>query len=109
LNQIQLVIDNLQDPESVNKLAVARIWRVYIFHQLTDLYGDIPYSEANQGAEGFYQPKYDLQSDIYNDMFKELEEAANSFDPSKATFGTSDLFYDGDPAKWKKFAYSMML
>lgn len=110
LNQIQLVIENVQgDPESINKLATARIWRVYIFHQLTDLYGDIPYFEANKGVTGLYQPKYDLQSDIYKDMLKELEEAASSFDSSKPTFGTSDLFYDGDPVKWKKFAYSMML
>jgi hypothetical protein len=110
LNQIQLVINNLKDdPESVNKLATARIWRVYIFHHLTDLYGDIPYSDANKGLEGSYQPKYDIQADIYNDMFKELEESANSFDQSKPTFGASDLFYNGNIAQWKKFAYSLML
>src|SRR5690554_6970676 len=40
LNQIQLVIQNLEGPDDVNKIAAARIWRVYIFHQLTDLYGD---------------------------------------------------------------------
>src|SRR5690554_62322 len=54
LNQIQLVIQNLEGPDDVNKIAAARIWRVYIYHQLTDLYGDIPYSEANQGLEGSY-------------------------------------------------------
>src|SRR5690606_4422431 len=66
LNQIHLVISEVsKDPEMINKLAAARIWRVYINHQLTDLYGDIPYSEALKGLEGAYQPKYDLQSDIY--------------------------------------------
>ena len=110
LNQIQLVINETRkDPASINKLAAARIWKVYIVHQLTDLYGDIPYSEALNGYELKYQPKYDLQSDIYKDMFKELDEAAASFDASKATFGNSDLFYDGNTVKWKKFAYSMML
>lgn len=110
LNQIQIVINNLKDdPKSVNKLAAARIWRVYVFHHLTDLYGDVPYSEANKGLEGLYQPKYDLQMDIYEDMFKELEESANTFDASKPTFGSSDLFYDGNTTQWKKFAYSLML
>lgn len=109
LNQIQLVIQNVQDPESINKLSAARIWRVYIYHQLTDLYGDIPYSESNNGLEGFFQPKYDLQEDIYKDMFKELEESANAFDASRPTFGNSDLFYDGNIVQWKKFAYSLML
>lgn len=110
LNHIELVIQSVkEDPESINKLAAARIWRVYIYHQLTDLYGDIPYSEANKGLEGSYQPKYDLQENIYKDMFKELEESAKAFDESKPTFGTSDLFYDGNTTKWKKFAYSLML
>ncbi|MBC7760183.1 MAG: SusD/RagB family nutrient-binding outer membrane lipoprotein [Phormidesmis sp. FL-bin-119] len=110
LSQIQLIINEVKkDPASINKLAAARIWRVYINHQLTDLYGDIPYSEALKGLDGSYQPKYDLQVDIYKDMFKELEESAISFDASKTTFGTSDLFYDGNTIKWKKFAYSLML
>ena len=110
LNQTQLVINETKkDPTLVNKLAAARIWRVYIYHQLTDLYGDIPYSEALVGLDGKYQPKYDLQVDIYKDMFKELEESAASFDASKTTFGNADLFYDGNTVKWKKFAYSMML
>jgi hypothetical protein len=110
LNQVQLVIDETRkDPTGINKLAAARIWRVYIIHQLTDLYGDIPYSEAMKGIDGKYQPKYDLQSDIYKDMFKELEESIASFDASKPTFASSDLFYDGNTVKWKKFGYSMML
>jgi hypothetical protein len=110
LNQVQLVIDETRkDPTGINKLAAARIWRVYIFHQLTDLYGDIPYSEAMKGIDGKYQPKYDLQSDIYKNMFKELEESIASFDASKPTFASSDLFYDGNTVKWKKFGYSMML
>lgn len=108
--RIKQTIDAVKgNPESVNKLAAARIWRVYIFHHLTDEFGDIPYSEANKGLDGLYQPKYDLQSDIYKDMLKELEESAASFNASKPTFGTADLLYDGNTVKWKKFAYSLML
>ena len=110
LSQIQQVIQNVKDdPQAINKLAVARIWRVYIFHQLTDLYGDIPYSEANMGLNSLFQPKYDLQSDIYKDMFKELEESAKTLDATKPTFGAADLFYKGNTDQWKKFAYSLML
>lgn len=110
VDQIQQVIQSvMNDPEAINKLAVARIWRVYVFHRLTDLYGDIPYSEANRSLTGVFQPKYDLQSDIYPDMLKELKEAANSLNAAKPTFGASDLFYGGNTVKWKKFAYSLML
>ncbi len=109
LNQIQLVIQHVQEPDLVNKRSAARIWRVYIFHHLTDLYGDVPYFEAGQGETGNYQPKYDSQETIYQDMLKELDEAANAFDLSKPTFEAADLFYNGNPDQWKRLAYSLML
>lgn len=109
VTQIDLVIANTKDAESINKLAAARIWRVYIYHQLTDVYGDIPYTEASKASEGKYNPKYDLQVDIYKDMFKELEEAANSFNAAKPVYGNADLLYSGNVNQWKKFAYSMMM
>lgn len=111
VNEIQEVILAVsEDPDDVNKLSVARIWRAYIFHHLTDLYGDIPYTEAGKGAiEKIYTPMYDEQPFIYDDMLTELEEAANALDPSKETFGNADLIYSGDVAQWKKFAYSLML
>ena len=97
-------------PADVNKLSVARIWKAYLYHRLTDLYGDVPYSEAGKAlTDKNYTPKYDEQSAIYADMLKELEQAIGAFDPAQATFGTSDLIYGGDIAKWKKFGYSLML
>lgn len=98
------------DASQVNLIAEARIWRVYCFSRLTDLYGDIPYSQAGQGYNSaIYKPVYDAQKDIYANMLKELDEAAASLDASKATFGAADLIYGGNTVKWKKFAYSLML
>jgi hypothetical protein len=98
------------DPELVNDYAMIRIWRVFILHRVTDLYGDVPYTEAAQGyINGIYKAKYDKQSDIYADMLKELDEAAQQFDPSKSTFGSADILYHGDVSQWKTFAYSLML
>lgn len=112
INEIGEVIKAVKDdPAKVNLYAVARIWRVYCFSRLTDVYGDIPYSQAGQGYNlSIFQPKYDPQSAIYADMLKELEEAATSLDASNTTtFGASDLIYQGNTAQWKKFAYSLML
>ncbi|TYP97405.1 SusD-like starch-binding protein associating with outer membrane [Tenacibaculum adriaticum] len=90
--------------------AITRIQRVLIYHRLTDLYGDVPYSEAGKAyLEGIVQPKYDAQSDIYADMLKELEEAAADLGNGTSGFGDGDLIYHGDQAKWKRFANSMML
>ncbi len=97
-------------PDSlVNQRAMVRILRAYTYHQLTDVAGDIPYSDALKGEAGTLSPKYDAQKDIYLDMFKELDESATSLNPAKSNFGAADIFYKGDVTKWKKFAYTLML
>lgn len=111
INEIISVINTVKDnPAQSNLLAASRIWKAYIFSRLTDLYGDIPYSQAGKGyTEAIYKPVYDTQQSIYFDLLKELDEAAVSFDASKATFGQADLIYGGNIAPWQKFAYSLML
>ena len=98
------------NPEDVNYYAIGRIWRVMSAHRITDMYGDVPYSEAGKGfTDNMWRPKYDAQRDIYADMLKELEESALSLNANLKTPGTNDLLYNGEVAKWKKLAYSMML
>lgn len=111
VNEIQEVIRAVSEkPEDVNKLSIARIWRVYIMHRITDLYGDVPYSEAGQGLTSKnFTPKYDEQSLIYADMLQELDQAALALNPAFPSMGNSDLMYGGNVEKWKKFAYSLML
>lgn len=93
-----------------NKLAEARILRVFIYSRITDLYGDIPYFDAGKGAiDNNIAPKYDSQKDIYTDFFKELDEAVKQFDSSQPTFGDHDLIYGGDINEWKKWANSLRL
>ncbi|WDF54184.1 SusD/RagB family nutrient-binding outer membrane lipoprotein [Mucilaginibacter sp. KACC 22063] len=111
INELKEVIKVVKtDPTQVNLYAEARIWRVYCFSRLTDLYGDIPYSQAAEGyTDGIFTPSYDAQKDIYADMLNELDQAAQSLDASKTTFGAADLIYGGNVSQWKKFAYSLML
>ncbi|HZE86566.1 MAG TPA: SusD/RagB family nutrient-binding outer membrane lipoprotein, partial [Puia sp.] len=59
---------------------------------------------------GITSPKYDKQQDIYTDLLNELADAAAKLSTSATnTVGKADLLFAGDPAKWKKFAYSEML
>ena len=111
INELGIVIKAVKSsPAQINLLAEARIWRVYCFSRLTDLFGDIPYSQAGQGYDSsVYKPAYDAQQNIYPNMLSELDAAAQSLDGSKATFGASDLIYNGNTDQWKKFAYSLML
>lgn len=96
-------------PELSNLYNMARIWKAVVYHRLTDIYGDVPYSEANLGYYTLnFKPKYDAQKDIYYNMLAELEDATAKLDASKGPV-TADIIYNGDVAKWKKFGYSMML
>ena len=98
------------DPELVNKKSIARILKAWIFSQATDIYGDIPYFESNKlPEEADPNPKYDTQKSIYEDLLKELKEAAAGLDAGKPGFGNADLIYQGDLTKWKKFANSLRL
>ena len=92
-----------------SEMGMTRILRVYIYSRLTDLHGDIPYSEAGQGyTNGILKPKYDTQESIYMDFLKELEEAVAQIG-SSTTMGKGDLVFQGDTAKWKAWGNSLML
>jgi hypothetical protein len=109
-NLAAIIRKTSSDPDLVNKYAIARILRAWIFSQCTDTYGDIPYSEANQApSEAIVSPKYDSQESIYQDLLKELKEAASQLDASKVSYGNADLIYNGDVGKWKKLANSLRL
>jgi hypothetical protein len=81
---------------------------VMMMERITDAYGDIPYSQALQAKDGISQPVFDTQENIYTSMLSTLETATAALDASKDS-PTSDLFYGGDIAKWKKLGYSLML
>jgi len=109
-NLAAIIRKTSDDPALVNKYAIARILKAWIFSQCTDTYGDIPYFESNKAPdEVVTHPKYDLQKSIYEDLLKELKEAAVQLDVSKASYGAADLIYQGNVNKWKKFANSLRL
>jgi hypothetical protein len=94
-----------------NLRQATRIIRAFLFARLTDYYGSIPYTEALQGEEGIFFPKYDKQKTVYMDLLKELDEATKAFGPADATdgFAGADMYYKGDITKWKKWGNSLML
>ncbi|WP_031427507.1 SusD/RagB family nutrient-binding outer membrane lipoprotein [Flavimarina sp. Hel_I_48] len=90
--------------------AMVRILRVFQYQRLTDLYGDVPYSEAGAAfIDDDLRPSYDLQEDIYADMLNELNESAQLLGSGTSALGTADILFAGDQSKWKKWAYSLML
>jgi len=108
IEDLQFQMEEENSPEEMK--AIVRILRVFAYSRLTDLYGDIPYTEAGKAViDGIFLPKYDAQSEIYPDLLKELEESAAALGTGTSEFGSADVIYGGDQAKWKKLANSLML
>jgi hypothetical protein len=91
-----------------NQTAVAKILKAYIFWFLTDRWGDIPYSDALKGRVNF-TPKYDRQQDIYNSLFRLLDEANAAIITGSTNVIKNDIMYNGDMTKWKRFGNTVRM
>lgn len=103
----ELHVNKLGSPE--NQIAAARTLQAYYFMHMTDILGMLPYSEALQGPDGNFKPKYDTQEFIYEDLDKKLTDAYSQFNESGTLDGTYDILYNGDIAKWKKLNASLRM
>ena len=97
------------DEEKVNINAAISIYKIYLMSVLTDIYGDIPYSEAGRGyIDGISTPQYDTQENIYYDFFTELKTATMLMNAGKDKI-TGDVIFKGDVSKWIKLGNSLRL
>ncbi len=94
-----------------NVAALGRIMQSWTFSIVTDLWGDVGYSDALQGLRNpeNMTPAYDPQQAIYAGMLEELKRASAGLDPDAPAFGAADLIYGGDVARWHRFANSLRL
>lgn len=108
----KLLIDNF-GAENPYYRALGKIIMVMNLGATTDMWGDIPFSEAFQGKEsgGNFNPKYDAQQNILNQIQTMLDEAIvdlarpvkeNVFIPQG-----DDFIYQGDLKSWEKLAYTL--
>lgn len=115
--------DNLFDYEYAKKNAdkdgfsylkeIAEIMQCYVFQQVVDIYGDVPYSSAFQGALNV-TPAYTNQKTIYEDLVVRLDKVMASMSTS-AAYPTdllgqnADIMFKLNKNKWLRFANSVKL
>jgi hypothetical protein len=91
----------------------ALILKAYISAALTDIYGDVPYSEAVNGLNGNVKPKYDAQEDIYTaedgilDNLDKAIEAIQNYAGAQSLEG--DILFNGNLNAWLTFAQSLKI
>lgn len=89
-------------------LGLTKLFRAILFSQLTEQFGDIPYSQALQAISGNFKPAYDSQESIYEGLLGELDDANTLLDPSKGKIN-GDIIFNGDATEWKKFTNAFKL
>lgn len=90
-----------------NKWATLEIASIFVWENIVDTFGNVPYKEALQ-AETIKSPKYDDAKSIYLDLITRLDAAIAKINKTKAGY-PEDLVYKGDMNKWLKLANSIKL
>jgi len=88
---------------------ISLICQAWIYSMLTDTYGDVPYSQSIQGKEGNLTPAFDKQKDIYQGIFKQLEDANKLLNGAVNVAASSDPVFNGNTTLWRKFGNSLYL
>jgi hypothetical protein len=89
-------------------LPLAKFFRAWYFLQLTQTYGDVPYSNALKGDDGLGDPAYDKQEDIYLGILDDLKAANNMIGAGTADV-QGDILYNGKMQQWKRAINALSL
>jgi hypothetical protein len=92
--------------------AVGDIMKSFLFSQLTDMWGDVPYTEALLALDDQFTPKYDTQESIYTDpetgILAVLKRSAETLQ-NRNTSIQGDVMFSNDLSKWVRFSNSLRL
>jgi len=97
-----------------NAIAMVKVLRAYQAIELTNLYGDIPYSKAGKAfsnSTADLTVPYDKQQQVYLSCLADLTWAVNHFtnNANQFTFGSNEFVLGNDISQWIKFANSLRL
>jgi len=116
LTNNQYVYDRAVEMNFPLHQGVTLVMKSMVFGLVTDLWGNAPYSHALKAADGGSEnifPVFDSQEDIYAGIIADLEKANTLLSKTKVEYNSTidipDVYYAGDPAKWRKLANSLML
>lgn len=109
LLDIRNVKKNAAAEENWNYYLIATVLETYTSQMLTDWYGDIPYSEANDPL--ILQPHFDAAQTVYDELISDLDDAlSKNLSASQGDApGADDLVFGGDMDSWVKFANTLKL
>jgi len=114
LRDNEIILDKARSNETFKVYeGPALILKAYMTAALTDIYGDVPYSEALNGKEENITPAYDSQEDIYtgqDGILQNLDLALTALRDYNGSIPLDgDIIYNGDLSKWIQLANSLKI
>lgn len=111
LKDLQIVIDKCSEGGEEEGMwttrGIAEVLMAHVYSIATDVWGEIPYSEALKGSD-MRTPQYDSQEDVYSGIISILDTAIQDLQKeSIGTPGPSDFFFEGSADSWIKVAFAI--
>ena len=104
---VSKVIEKSKETGSPHYEGVAKVCLAFTLGTSTDVWGNIPYTEAIQGDDNL-NPHYDSQESVYQAVQTLLSEAITALGSADNAIDLEgDLIYGNDPAQWIKAAYAL--
>lgn len=94
-----------------NGQAMTKIMMSLFFQKMTDMFGNVPYSDVIVPEIEVLAPTYNTQKDIYRNILEDLKNQMDVIGSSTTAIQGSagDFIYGGDPQKWKVLANTLRL
>tara|TARA_R110002020_G_scaffold97708_1_gene233121 strand:- start:38695 stop:40146 length:1452 start_codon:yes stop_codon:yes gene_type:complete len=108
LKQVDKMVEEAIRTESEVYQILATFFDSYFIVSLTEVFGDVPYTEAAKADEGLYAPVYDTQKSIYLKVLNDLQNASQQLAQNEEGI-LGDIIYGGDKLKWRKLINSYYL
>lgn len=109
LNDLEQLLRKAEEADSGPYLGIGKIMKAYTYATMVDIWGDIPFFEAQKGAENLF-PEFDDDAAIYDALIALLDEAILDLEEeSTFTPGNDDLFYGGNLTRWRRLANTIKL
>lgn len=108
LNAIAAIDAANPDKDYSFHLGVAKTLQAHTLMQLVDFLGDVPFSEAGNPSE-FPKPSVDDDAAVYAGAIAMLAEAKVHFTTTSGAGTATDLYYNGNPAKWIKLVNTLQM
>ncbi len=87
-------------------LGISNVVEAWLIGTDADIWGDIPYSQADSIAT-YPQPVLDPQQTIYDHIQTNLSQAIADLETGTGVGPNTDLVYGADPAKWIALAHTL--